>query len=109
QKLDLSEEIDFTDAARETVIWLAHLEQGRFNERETEVNLKPFENFLEQAQNSPVEKFIFVSSGGSVYGEPQFLPITEEHPRNPLSSYGKAKRAMEDKLLEFARNTNLKI
>jgi len=108
QKLDLNKQGDFTNVARETVVWLAHLEQGRFNERETEVNLKPFENFLNQTQNSLIEKFVFISSGGSVYGEPQFLPITEEHPRNPLSSYGKAKCAMEDKLSEVSRKSKLK-
>jgi UDP-glucose 4-epimerase len=108
QKMDLTAQNDFTAFCRTTVVWLAHLEQGRFNERETEVNLAPFENFLNQTQNSPTEKFVFISSGGSVYGEPLSLPITETHPRNPLSSYGKAKRALEDKLFEFARNSNLK-
>ncbi|MEP6902856.1 MAG: NAD-dependent epimerase/dehydratase family protein [Actinomycetota bacterium] len=108
QKLDLSKQTDFARFCRETIVWLAHLEQGRFNERETEVNLKPFENFLHQTQNSLTEKFVFVSSGGSVYGEPLFLPITEEHPRNPLSSYGKTKRAMEDALSEFGQTHNLK-
>jgi UDP-glucose 4-epimerase len=108
QKLDLTEQTDFTDFCRPTVVWLAHLEQGRFNEREREVNLAPFENFLAATLNSPTEKFVFISSGGSVYGEPSGLPITEMHPRNPLSSYGKAKRAMEDALLEFAQTSNLK-
>lgn len=104
QNLDLSEQTDFTDFLHKNIVWLAHLDQGRFNERESEVNLAPFENFLAQTRNSPTRKFVFVSSGGSVYGEPNFLPITETHPRRPLSSYGKAKLAMEDKLSEFADN-----
>ncbi len=108
QKLDLTAQTDFAEFCRETIVWLAHLEQGRFNERELEVNLAPFEKLLAQTNNSQTEKFVFVSSGGSVYGEPQNLPITEQHPRQPLSSYGKAKRAMEDKLLEFGAKTNLK-
>ena len=108
QKLDLSEQTDFKDFCRESVVWLAHLEQGRFNERELEVNLEPFENFLAQTKNSPTEKFVFISSGGAVYGDPLFVPITEKHPRKPLSSYGKAKRAMENKLLEFGEKTDLK-
>lgn len=108
QKLDLTAPTDFADFCRETVVWLVHLDQGRFNKRETEVNLAPFENFLANTPNSATEKFVLVSSGGSVYGEPQFLPITENHPRRPLSSYGKAKNAMEDKLLEFSTKTNLK-
>lgn len=108
QKLDLTAQTDFSRFCRDSVVWLAHLEQGRFNERETEVNLAPFEDFLAQTLNSPTEKFVFVSSGGSVYGEPLNLPITEEHPRNPLSSYGRAKRAMEDALSEFGNKTKLK-
>jgi len=107
QKLDLQKETDFKDFCRQNIVWLAHLEQGRFNERETDVNLAPFENFLEQTKRAATEKFVFVSSGGSVYGEPLRLPIDENHPRNPLSSYGKAKRAMENKLLEFSQKTKL--
>lgn len=45
-------------------------------------------------------KLIF-SSSASVYGEPQFLPITEEHPRQPVSVYGKTKAAFEDLLSEY--------
>jgi UDP-glucose 4-epimerase len=107
ENVDLSGAADFSHLCRPRVVWLAHLEQGRFNEREPEVNLAPFENFLNQTVKSTTEKFVFVSSGGAVYGEPQFLPITEAHPRRPLSSYGKAKRALEDKLTEFARRPNL--
>ena len=108
RELDLKSETDFRPFCRERVVWLAHLEQGRFNEREIEVNVAPFENFLARATESATEKFVFVSSGGSVYGEPSVLPIPENHPRAPLSSYGRAKRALEDKLFEFARETDLK-
>jgi UDP-glucose 4-epimerase len=107
-KLDLNGQTDFADFCREQIIWLAHLDQGRFNERELEVNLAPFEKILAQTVSAATEKFVFVSSGGSVYGEPHFLPITEDHPRNPLSSYGKAKRAMEDALSGFGEKTKLK-
>jgi UDP-glucose 4-epimerase len=107
QKLELGEKTEFAAFRRARVVWLAHLEQGRFNERESQVNLAPFKNFLAPAGNSATEKFVFVSSGGSVYGEPEFLPVTETHPRNPLSSYGNAKRALENALFDAARATNL--
>jgi UDP-glucose 4-epimerase len=41
-----------------------------------------------------VNKFIF-SSSCAVYGEPQFLPLTEEHPTAPISPYGRNKLIVE--------------
>lgn len=40
-------------------------------------------------------RFIF-SSSATVYGPPQFLPYTEDHPLNPQSPYGQTKRQVED-------------
>ena len=36
-------------------------------------------------------KVIYSSSGGTVYGEPQALPVTESHPIGPMSNYGLSK------------------
>jgi len=47
-------------------------------------------------------KFVFISSGGTVYGAPRAVPITEEHATYPLSSYGITKLAIE-KYLELYR------
>jgi UDP-glucose 4-epimerase len=47
-----------------------------------------------------VERLVFVSSGGTVYGPAQYLPIDEGHPTNPLSAYGVAKLCVE-KLLQL--------
>lgn len=38
-----------------------------------------------------VRKVIYASSGGTVYGEPQSLPVTEAHPIAPRSNYGASK------------------
>ncbi len=35
-----------------------------------------------------LKKIILASSGGTVYGEPEYLPIDEKHPLRPLSPYG---------------------
>ena len=40
-------------------------------------------------------KVIFFSSGGTVYGIPRYLPIDEQHPTEPISTYGIAKLAVE--------------
>lgn len=41
-----------------------------------------------------VKKFIF-SSSCAVYGIPQKLPLTEDHPKNPISPYGTSKLMVE--------------
>ena len=48
-----------------------------------------------------VKKFIF-SSSCAVYGSPQYLPLTEDHPKNPISPYGKTKVMVETILEDMA-------
>lgn len=42
-----------------------------------------------------VTKIIFMSSGGTVYGIPQSLPVAETHPTDPICSYGICKLTIE--------------
>jgi UDP-glucose 4-epimerase len=42
-----------------------------------------------------VLKLIYSSTGGALYGEPEVLPVTEDHPIRPLSPYGLSKRVGE--------------
>ena len=50
---------------------------------------------LEMCVKYSVRKVVFVSSGGTVYGIPEQLPISENHPTLPLCSYGVTKLAIE--------------
>lgn len=48
-----------------------------------------------------VQKVVFASSGGTVYGVPQTMPVSETHPTDPISSYGVVKLAIEKYLRLF--------
>ncbi|GGB40969.1 UDP-glucose 4-epimerase GalE [Roseibium aquae] len=48
-----------------------------------------------------VRKLIF-SSSATVYGDPQFLPLTEDHPTGPVNPYGRTKLMVEDMLRDLA-------
>jgi len=52
-------------------------------------------NLLQQALKYPVEKFVFASTGGAIYGEQDFFPADETHPTRPISPYGVAKLCIE--------------
>ncbi len=58
-------------------------------------NLPRFVRLLQFAAERCKGRFVFLSSGGTVYGQAQFLPITENHPLEPLSPYGITKLATE--------------
>ncbi len=58
--------------------------------------------WMERLGETQVKKLIYMSSGGTVYGIPQFTPITEDHPTNPISSYGITKLSVEKYVALFA-------
>ena len=43
-------------------------------------------------------RLLFASSGGAVYGRPQFVPLSEAHPTMPMGAYGATKLAIEHHL-----------
>ena len=56
-----------------------------------------------------IRKIVFISSGGTVYGNPIYLPIDENHPTEPLVSYGITKLAIEKYLLMFQHLHGIKV
>ena len=62
---------------------------------DVQVNLLGTLNLLEAARLTGVKRLVMVSSGGTVYGIPQAVPIPETHPTDPICSYGITKLAME--------------
>ena len=62
---------------------------------DVESNVLGTVRLLTHAIKSGLKKIIFVSSGGTVYGVPTALPISETHPTDPVCSYGISKLAIE--------------
>jgi UDP-glucose 4-epimerase len=80
---------------------------GSSNEKilyDAQTNLMGTLHLLEAAAESRVKRFIFVSSGGSVYGPTPNEPINEEYPTAPISAHAVSKLAIE-KYLEIYRRT----
>jgi len=62
---------------------------------DTSVNIVGSISLLEACRKSGVRKIIYISSGGAMYGEPDYLPCDEAHPVRPLSPYGASKHTVE--------------
>lgn len=54
-----------------------------------------------------VSRIVF-SSTAAVYGEPQTVPIPEDHPKNPINPYGQSKWRFETILSEYSRFAGIK-
>jgi UDP-glucose-4-epimerase GalE len=59
-------------------------------------------NLIETLVEGGVQRIVF-SSTCAVYGEPRFLPLTEDHPLVPANPYGHSKRFVEQMLADFRR------
>jgi len=64
-------------------------------------------NLLDAVTRHGVKKFIF-SSTAATYGEPQIVPIPEDHPKAPINPYGKSKLTFEQILADYKLYTGLK-
>ena len=62
---------------------------------------------LETMRQCGIDKIIF-SSTCATYGMPEQIPITEDHPQNPINPYGRSKLMIEWMLEDFAHAYGLK-
>lgn len=62
---------------------------------DVETNVIGTLRLLEEAKRARIKKVILASSGGTVYGIPQEIPINESHPTDPTCSYGITKLTIE--------------
>ena len=51
---------------------------------DADVNILGSLNLIECTIKHNVKRFIYISTGGAVYGEPEYLPCDEAHPINPI-------------------------
>ena len=68
------------------------VEDPRFD---AEANILGFLNLLEAARGAGVQKVVFSSTGGAIYGEQDVFPAPESHATRPVSPYGVSKAAGE--------------
>lgn len=106
---DIADYSDFAEFANgcDTIIYLVHsfVPASVVNEAGTEFcdSLNHFIRLLHCLEKSTIEKIVYFSSGGAVYGNPQSVPVPEHHSLDPVSPYGVAKVTMEKYLQMFCR------
>lgn len=71
-------------------------------------NLIPTLRLLDQMDAMGVSRIVFPSSGGTVYGEAQYIPVDEKHPTNPIVPYGATKLAIEKYLAVYGHARRLR-
>ncbi|HIJ17629.1 MAG TPA: NAD-dependent epimerase/dehydratase family protein [Thermoplasmata archaeon] len=65
-------------------------------------------NMLHASARSGVKRFVYISSA-AVYGNPRSVPISEDHPTEPMSNYGASKLAGEKFTLAFGHTTPMEV
>ena len=74
---------------------------------DADINIIGLLNLLEKAVRYKVRKFIFISSGGAIYGEASQYPTSEDYPPRPLSPYAVSKFASEYYLAYYGHQYDL--
>ena len=66
------------------------------------LSLEPLLTVLEALRSRPDIGLTFLSSGGTVYGNPARLPVQEDDPTEPMTAYGISKLACEKYITMYA-------
>jgi UDP-glucose 4-epimerase len=74
---------------------------------DADVNIVGSLRLLELSRRHGVERIIYASTGGAIYGEPEYLPADETHPIHPICQYGVSKHTVEHYLHLYWQNYNL--
>ena len=68
----------------------------------SETNIIGSLNILNTMVKYGVENIVF-SSTAAVYGEPDYFPVDEKHPTNPINFYGYTKKSIEDFIIWYSK------
>ena len=75
---------------------------------DADVNVLGSINVVENCLRHNVKKMVYISTGGAVYGEPDYLPVDEDHPVRPLCQYGISKHTVEHYLYFYGQTYGLR-
>ena len=76
--------------------------------KDAESNIIGTLQLLQNAVECGIERFIFASTGGAIYGEQDYFPAREDHPQKPTSPYGISKLSVEGYLKFYKEQYGLK-
>ncbi|MDQ3021123.1 MAG: NAD-dependent epimerase/dehydratase family protein [Bacteroidota bacterium] len=106
---DFNNEIDLSGSLKD-IDYVFHLVSSTLpatsNENpvyDAETNLISSLKLFKECSEIKIKKIIFVSSGGTVYGVPDKIPIRENYNSNPICSYGIIKKTIEEYLFIFEK------
>lgn len=73
-------------------------------------NVQGTSNLIDCIKDAGIKKVIF-SSSATVYGDPKYLPIDEQHPIQPMNPYGESKAKVEQLFLQdpYFRTASVKL
>ncbi len=60
-------------------------------------------NLITNCVQFGVKRIIYASTGGAIYGDPEYIPADEKHPVNPIAQYGVSKHTVEHYLYLYQR------
>jgi len=76
--------------------------------KDAESNIIGSLQLLQNAVECGIDRFIFASTGGAIYGEQDYFPAREDHPQKPTSPYGLSKLSVEGYLRFYKEQYGLK-
>ncbi len=75
---------------------------------DADVNVLGLLNLMEAGRRNGLRRVIFASTGGAIYGEPDYAPQDEAHPMRPLSPYGITKLTTEHYLFYYEQQYGIR-